>query len=186
MAICLRLLGRLGAIGRILGGLWLFLGLCLGGWLRKISGPQLGFRVSSLDAQPGFSSQLSAPVLRLCKGNLLFLFFITAVFLVCGLGIGLLISTVTKSQQLAFMMSVIFTLLPSFLLSGFIFSISSMPKVIQIISCLVPAKYFLTVLRGIFLKGNGLAVLWPEVVPLILLASLVIMACVKRLKLTLE
>jgi len=120
------------------------------------------------------------------KGNLLFLFFITAVFLVCGLGIGLLISTVTKSQQLAFMMSVIFTLLPSFLLSGFIFSISSMPKVIQIISHLVPAKYFLTVLRGIFLKGNGLAVLWPEVVPLILVASLVIMACVKRLKLTLE
>jgi len=120
------------------------------------------------------------------KGNLLFLFFITAVFLVCGLGIGLLISTVTKSQQLAFMISVIFTLLPSFLLSGFIFSISSMPKIIQIISYLVPAKYFLTVLRGIFLKGNGLAVLWPEVVPLILLASLVIMACVKRLKLTLE
>ncbi len=120
------------------------------------------------------------------KGNLLFLFFITAVFLVCGLGIGLLISTVTKSQQLAFMMSFIFTLLPSFLLSGFIFSISSMPKVIQIISYLVPAKYFLTVLRGIFLKGNGLAVLWPEVVPLILLASLVITACVKRLKLTLE
>jgi len=120
------------------------------------------------------------------KGNLLFLFFITAVFLVCGLGTGLLISTVTKSQQLAFMISVIFTLLPSFLLSGFIFSISSMPKVIQIISYLVPAKYFLTVLRGIFLKGNGLAVLWPEVVPLILLASLIITACVKRLKLTLE
>ncbi len=120
------------------------------------------------------------------KGNLLFLFFITAVFLVCGLGTGLLISTVTKSQQLAFMISIIFTLLPSFLLSGFIFSISSMPKVIQIISYLVPAKYFLTVLRGIFLKGNGLAVLWPEVVPLILLALLVIMACVKRLKLTLE
>jgi len=120
------------------------------------------------------------------KGNLLFLFFITAVFIVCGLGIGLLISTVTKSQQLAFMISVIFTLLPSFLLSGFIFSISSMPKVIQIISYLVPAKYFLTVLRGIFLKGNGLAVLWPEVVPLVLLASLVILACAKRLKLTLE
>jgi len=120
------------------------------------------------------------------KGNLLFLFFITAVFLVCGLGTGLLISTVTKSQQLAFMISVIFTLLPSFLLSGFIFSISSMPKVIQIISYLVPAKYFLTVLRGIFLKGNGLTVLWPEVVPLILLALLVITACVKRLKLTLE
>jgi len=120
------------------------------------------------------------------KGNIFFLFMVSGVFLVCGLGIGLFISTVTKSQQLAFMLSLIFTLLPSFLLSGFIFPISSMPRVIQFFSSIVPARYFLIILRGIFLKGNGLSILWPEVLFLIVFGSLIIFACSRRLKLTLE
>jgi len=120
------------------------------------------------------------------KGNILFLFVVAGLFLVCGLGIGLFISVITKSQQLAFMLSIILTLLPSFLLSGFIFPISSMPKIIQFISYLVPAKYFLIILRGIFLKGNGLSILWPEVVALFILGSVIILACSKKLRLSLE
>jgi len=120
------------------------------------------------------------------KGNIFFLFCVSGVFLICGLGIGLLISTITRSQQLAFMFSVLFTFLPSFLLSGFIFPISSMPDIIQFFTYLVPAKYFLIVLRGIFLKGTGLGTLWPEVVSLFAFASLILLACAKRLRLSLE
>jgi ABC-2 type transport system permease protein len=120
------------------------------------------------------------------KGNIFFLFCVSAVFLICGLGIGLLISTLTRSQQLAFMFSLLLTLLPSFLLSGFVFPISSMPRIIQFFTYLVPAKYFLVVLRGIFLKGTGLGILWPEVVSLMAFASLVLLACAKRLRLSLE
>jgi ABC-2 type transport system permease protein len=120
------------------------------------------------------------------KGSIFFLFVVSGLFLVCGLGIGLFISTVTKSQQLAFMLAIVLTMLPAFLLSGFIFPISSMPRIIQFFSYLVPAKYFLIALRGIFLKGNGLSVLWPEVLFLLIFGLLIILACTKRLKLSLE
>jgi len=120
------------------------------------------------------------------KGNIFFLFVVAGLFLVCGLGIGLFISTGTKSQQLAFMLAIVLTMLPAFLLSGFIFPISSMPRIIQFFSYFVPAKYFLIALRGIFLKGNGLSVHWPEVLFLLIFGLLIILACTKRLKLSLE
>lgn len=120
------------------------------------------------------------------KGNLFLLSIASGIFLVCGLGIGLLISTVTKSQQLAFMLSVLSSLLPSFLLSGFVFPVSSMPKIIQIISNIVPAKYFLIILRGIFLKGNGFSNHLPDLIPLIILGTLIILTCSIRLRLSLE
>jgi ABC-2 type transport system permease protein len=120
------------------------------------------------------------------KGSILFLFGISSLFLVCGLGIGLFLSVTTKSQQLAFSFSFLATLLPSFLLSGFVFPISSMPKIIQYVTYIVPARYFLTIIRGIFLKGNGLAVLWPEVLPLVVFALLIILACAKKMKMSLE
>ena len=120
------------------------------------------------------------------KGSIFFLFVVSGLFLVCGLGIGLFISTVTKSQQLAFMLAIVLTMLPAFILSGFLFPISSMPRIIQFFSYLVPAKYFLIALRGIFLKGNDLSVLWPEVLFLLVFGFLIILACTKRLKLNLE
>ena len=120
------------------------------------------------------------------RGNIFFLFCVSGVFLICGLGIGLFISTITRSQQLAFMLAMLLTLLPSFLLSGFIFPISSMPRIIQFFTYLVPAKYFLIVLRGIFLKGTGLGTLWPEVVSLFAFASFILLACAKRLRFSLE
>lgn len=120
------------------------------------------------------------------KGNLFFLFCMISVFLACGLGIGLLISVVTRSQQLAFMLSILFTMLPSFLLSGFVFPISSMPPIIQFFTYLVPARYFLVILRGIFLKANGLEVLWPQAAALVIFALVIILACARKMKLRLE
>ncbi|MFC2160652.1 ABC transporter permease [Acidobacteriota bacterium] len=120
------------------------------------------------------------------RGNLLFLFLVSSLFLVCGLGIGLFISTVSKSQQLAFMLSIILTLLPAFLLSGFLFPVESMPRLIRIVSNVVPAKYFLTVLRGIFLKGTGMAVHWQEVGALFIFAVFIVFGCAKKFKLSLE
>ncbi|MGD2295213.1 MAG: ABC transporter permease [Candidatus Aminicenantes bacterium] len=120
------------------------------------------------------------------KGSPLFLFLVSSLFLICGLGIGLYISTATKSQQLSFMLSIILTLLPAFLLSGFIFPIASMPRLIQLVSYLVPAKYFLSVLRGIFLKGNGLAAHWQDVGALLIFAFIFVSACARKFKLSLE
>lgn len=120
------------------------------------------------------------------RGSVIFLFLAATLFLICGLGIGLFISTVTRSQQLAFMISMLVTLLPSFLLSGFVFPISSMPQIIQLFTYLVPARYIMVVLRGIFLKGVGLGILWPQVLALFIFASAIILGCAKRMRLQLE
>ena len=120
------------------------------------------------------------------RGNLVFLLLVSSLFLICGLGVGLFISTVSKSQQLSFMMSIILTLLPAFLLSGFLFPVASMPRLIRIVANVVPAKYFLTVLRGVFLKGTGLAAHWQEVGALFIFAVIIVFACAKKFKLSLE
>jgi ABC-2 type transport system permease protein len=120
------------------------------------------------------------------RGNLLCLAVVSAVFLFCAQGIGLFISISARSQQLAFMLSIILTMLPSFILSGFIFPISSMPKAIQAVTYLVPARYFLATLRGIFLKGYGFALIWPEILALAAFGFLMFVFCVRRLKLRLD
>ena len=92
-----------------------------------------------------------------------FLFFVGAsfFFLVGALGIGLAISAATKSQMLAIQVAMVATYLPSFLLSGFMFDVANMPTALQAIALFVPARYFITAVRGIFLKGVGPEVLWP-------------------------
>jgi len=95
-------------------------------------------------------------------GSIPLLFLLSAAFLLTTLGIGLFISTISRTQQQA-MMTTFFFLLPSFLLSGFMFPIENMPRVIQYITYAIPLRYFLVIVRGIFLKGNGLAILWPQV-----------------------
>jgi len=92
-----------------------------------------------------------------------FVFFVGAsfFFLVGALGIGLAISAAAKSQMLAIQVAMVATYLPSFLLSGFMFDIANMPKALQAIALFVPARYFITAVRGIFLKGVGPEVLWP-------------------------
>jgi len=120
------------------------------------------------------------------RGSILFLSIISSVFLLNGLGMGLFISTITKSQQLAFQLSLLLTLLPSYILSGFIFPISSMPQIIQYATYLIPARYFLIIIRGIFLKGVGLNILWPQFLTLIFFAVAILLVCSRRLRLSLE
>ncbi|HEY7820185.1 MAG TPA: ABC transporter permease [Vicinamibacteria bacterium] len=108
------------------------------------------------------------------RGPYLALFVVTLVYLLGALGLGLLISTIADSQALAFQMALLVSLLPSVLLSGFIFQIRSMPVVLQAITHVVPARYFLIVLRGIILKGTGLEPYWDQLGFLALFTVLVL------------
>lgn len=96
------------------------------------------------------------------RGSWLLLLFAVSLFLVGALGTGLLVSTLVDSQALAFLVGLLISLLPTFVLSGFIFPIASMPVPIQYITAIVPARYFLVALRGIVLKGVGSGVLAPQ------------------------
>jgi drug efflux transport system permease protein len=110
------------------------------------------------------------------RGSLLLLLGSATLFLLGGLGIGLFISAATKSQQVSFQLSLLVTMLPALLLSGFFFPIENMPPILQAVTYLVPARYFMVVIRGIFLKGVGLAVLWKELVFLAIFAALMLLA----------
>jgi ABC-2 type transport system permease protein len=98
------------------------------------------------------------------RGSILLLYGAVFVLLLGALGQGLLISTITNSQQVAFMLSIFSSLLPSFLLSGFIFPISNMPVVLQVLSNVAVNKFFLVVVRGIMLKGVGFYEMWEQFV----------------------
>jgi ABC-2 type transport system permease protein len=108
------------------------------------------------------------------KGSILLLSFVTLLFLLGGLGMGLLISSIVETQQVAFMISVFVSMLPTFILSGFVFPIRNMPIVIQVVTYLLPARYFLSALRSIILKGAGLSAFWDQVLFLFIYTFLVI------------
>ncbi|PYV43471.1 MAG: hypothetical protein DMG06_10485 [Acidobacteria bacterium] len=116
------------------------------------------------------------------RGNPLFLFFTGCVFLFGGLCWGILISAVARSQLLAYQMGMLSSFLPAFVLSGFIYSIENMPVVIRVITHVVPARYFVTILKGVFLKGIGFEVLWAEVVFLLTFAGIVFLLATRKLK----
>lgn len=96
------------------------------------------------------------------RGNKLFLLFTALLFVLSNLGIGLFISTVSKTQQQAMMASVFAIMMPMIYLSGFAFPIENMPKAVQYITYVIPLKYFIIIIRGIVLKGIGFSSLWPE------------------------
>jgi ABC-2 type transport system permease protein len=96
------------------------------------------------------------------KGSYLLLLMTIVLFLFCGLGQGILISALTQTQQVAFLISVFTTFLPTFILSGFAFPISNMPAFVQGVTYLVPARYFLVALRAIILKGAGFRAFWDQ------------------------
>ncbi len=100
------------------------------------------------------------------RGSVALLFGMSLVYLVTTLGLGLFVSTISSTQQQAMMTSVIFFMMPMVLLSGFVFPIENMPGVMQIVTYLVPLRYFLVILRSIFLKGVGLEVWWPQALAL--------------------
>lgn len=118
------------------------------------------------------------------RGSLLLLFGATALYLMTTLGIGLLISTVSRTQQQA-MMSAFFFYCPAVLLSGFMFPIANMPQVVQWLTYLNPLRYFLVVVRGIFLKGVGPEILWPQMLALALLGVAMLWLASSRFQKTL-
>ncbi|MFZ5800180.1 MAG: ABC transporter permease [Candidatus Omnitrophota bacterium] len=107
------------------------------------------------------------------RGNILLLLFSTSIYLFTTLGIGLFISTISSTQQEA-MMSVFLFYMPTVLLSGFAYPIANMPKLIQWFTLINPLRYFLVVIRGIFLKGVGLDILWVQLAPLVLMGFIII------------
>jgi len=119
------------------------------------------------------------------RGNLLLLFFATGLFLLTTLGLGLLISTVSQTQQQA-MMGAFFLYLPALLLSGFVFPIANMPEVVQWLTLANPLRYFLEIIRGIFLKGIGADILWPQMASLAVLGVATLGLASRRFRKTLE
>lgn len=116
------------------------------------------------------------------RGSLGLLFAMSLIFLLCALAFGLLISIITKNQRLASQIAMVTTMLPAFLLSGFIFPLDTMPAPIQAISRIVTATYFVTILRGIYLKGVGLEVLGKEAVFLAIFGVAVVVISVKKFR----
>ena len=116
------------------------------------------------------------------NGSWALLLLAIALYVLGALGFGLLISTLADSQQVAFQVALLASFLPTFLLSGFVFPISSMPAAIQIVTYAVSARYFLVALRGIVLKGVGAAVLWPQLAALGIYAVVTLGLASVRLK----
>jgi len=118
------------------------------------------------------------------RGSLGLLLFATALYLLTTLGIGLLISTVSQTQQQA-MMTTFFFFMPAVLLSGFMFPIANMPRVVQWLTYLNPFRYFLVIIRGIFLKGVGPSILWPQMVALAAMGVITLWLSSRRFRKTL-
>ncbi len=110
------------------------------------------------------------------EGSVVLLLFLSAIFLFGGLCTGVLISVVARTQLLASQIAMISSFLPAFMLSGFVFAISNMPRPLQLFTYIIPARYFVTILKGVFLKGNGLRLLVLETALLSIYAVVVFVA----------
>ncbi len=118
------------------------------------------------------------------RGSLALLLVTSVLFIFTALGIGLLISTVSQTQQQA-MMTTFFFYMPALLLSGFMFPIANMPTAVQWLTYLNPLRYFLVIVRGVFLKGIGLAVLWPQMAALAAMGAATLGLAARRFRKTL-
>jgi ABC-2 type transport system permease protein len=98
------------------------------------------------------------------RGSLLLLFLTTLIFLIASTSLGIFISVVSDTQQVAFTLATFISLLPSLILSGFIFPIDSMPYLVQIITNVTPVKFFLKILRAIMLRGVGIEAFWDQLI----------------------
>lgn len=109
------------------------------------------------------------------KGSLAFLFFSSFLYILSTLGLGLFVSTISKTQQQAMMIAIFAVMMPMVFLSGFAFPVENMPKIIQVISYIVPLRYFNTIIRGIILKGLGFADLWVEALVLFAMGLVILL-----------
>lgn len=115
------------------------------------------------------------------RGNFVLLIAVSCIFLFGALFWGIFLSAATKSQLMAYQLGILSSFLPAFLLSGFVYAIESMPPVIRAITTLVPARYFVTILKGIFLKGVGIQVLWLDIGFLAIYALIVFWLATRQL-----
>src|SRR5262245_44881307 len=116
------------------------------------------------------------------NGSWMLLILAIALFLIGAQAQGLLVSTIAETQQVAFQIALLSSFLPTFILSGFIFPISSMPAVIQAITYVVPARYFLVALRAIVLKGADITAFWQNLVALAIFATVALTLAALRLR----
>jgi ABC-2 type transport system permease protein len=119
-------------------------------------------------------------------GSLLLLFGLSGLFILTTLGLGLFISTIAKSQQQAMLIAQFFFFMPFMFLSGFSFPIENMPTVIQWITYVIPLRYFLVIVRGVFLKGSSMAELWPQALALFIFGVSILTLSVLRFRKRLE
>ncbi len=115
-------------------------------------------------------------------GSILLLVVLSALFLLSTLGLGLLVSTLSRTQQQAMMSALFFVMLPMIFLSGFAFPIENMPQVIQYVTYALPLRYYFVIIRGIFLKGAGLSTLWDESLMLLAFGIIVLGISIARFK----
>jgi ABC-2 type transport system permease protein len=116
------------------------------------------------------------------RGNYLLLILLSVFFLIGALSQGILISASSRTQLLASQMATLTTFIPTMLLSGFIYPIFNMPQFIQAITYFIPARYYIVILRGLFLKGNGMDVMWDEALFLLLFALLMFTIAIRKFK----
>jgi ABC-2 type transport system permease protein len=114
------------------------------------------------------------------RGSLSLLLAMSLLYVICTLALGLLVSTVSDTQQQAMMTATFFFLMPMIYLSGFMTPIENMPETVQWVTYAIPLRYFLIIVRGIFLKGIGLDVLWPQAAALAAWGTVVISLAVVR------
>jgi ABC-2 type transport system permease protein len=120
------------------------------------------------------------------RGSLILLFGLSALFILTTLGLGLFVSTIAKSQQQAMLIAQFFFFMPFIFLSGFALPIRNMPELIQYVTYLIPLRYFLEIVRGLFLKGSGLSELWPQAVALLAFGVAILTMSVLRFNKKLE
>jgi len=116
------------------------------------------------------------------KGSVLLLFVLTGTFLMTSLGVGLFVSTISKTQQQAMMTAIFFVMMPMMYISGFVFPIENMPMPLQYLSLCIPMRYYLVVVRSIILKGVGLDMLWPQAVMLLTMGLGILVASALRFR----
>jgi ABC-2 type transport system permease protein len=119
------------------------------------------------------------------QGSLLLLIFSTVIYLFCALSLGLLISTITDTQQAAMLISLLGLMLPVVMLSGYAFPVANMPLVLQVLSNFVPAKWYIIIVKGVMIKGIDITQIWKELVILLGMTAVFLLISIKRFKIRL-
>ena len=120
------------------------------------------------------------------QGSFILLSFITIIYIICSLALGILISTVTSSQQAAMIISLMGLMLPVVMLSGYAFPIANMPWILQIISNIIPAKWYIIMVKDVMIKGIGFFEIWQELIIILGMTMFFLMLSIKRFKVRLQ